>query len=282
MPDLLLMTKVRLPIMRRNLVPRKKVLKQLDEGIQDGHLLTLVSAPAGYGKTTTVRMWVEGAGYPVAWLTLEKSDNDLKQFLTYFLTALGQAKDELGHAALELVENAQEVDLKRVLEGRVTQMYTDLMPEYTSVKLDWYETARFNLALALGCILVFLSMIAVATIRLIRSRHSGNRKPAPRGAREANGVILGICILNLLFLVGAALWGNPISELQGLSLMAKIVLGLGVLSAVLTVGAPVYALLAWKHSYWGIAARVYYTLVTVAAVAFLWFLNYWSLLGWRF
>ena len=54
------------------------------------------------------------------------------------------------------------------------------------------------------------------------------------------------------------------------------------MSAVLTVGALVYTVLAWKNSYWGIAARAYYTLVTVAAVAFVWFLNYWNLLGWRF
>ncbi len=66
MPDPLLVSKVSLPIMRASLVPRKKVLTRLSEGVQDGHLLTLVSAPAGYGKTTTVRMWVEEAGYPVA------------------------------------------------------------------------------------------------------------------------------------------------------------------------------------------------------------------------
>jgi LuxR family maltose regulon positive regulatory protein len=115
MPDPLLVTKVSLPIMRHLFVPRNKILRQLSEGVQDGHLLTLVSAPAGYGKTSTVRMWVEEAGYPVAWVTLEKSDNNLKQFLKYFLTALGQAEDDLGHAALEVVENTQEVDLERVL-----------------------------------------------------------------------------------------------------------------------------------------------------------------------
>jgi len=40
--------------------------------------------------------------------------------------------------------------------------------------------------------------------------------------------------------------------------------------------------LAWKDSYWGIVGRVYYTLVTLAAVGFVWFLNNWNLLGWRF
>ena len=47
-----------------------------------------------------------------------------------------------------------------------------------------------------------------------------------------------------------------------------------VLSAVLTVGALLYRVLAWKNSYWALAARVHYTLVAVVAVAFVWFLNY--------
>lgn len=115
MPHGLLATKISLPMLRRTLVPRKKVLKRLREGIEDGHLLTLVAAPAGYGKTTTLRMWVEDAGWPVAWVTLERSDNDLRQFLTYVLSALQQAEDHLGQAALEVVENIREVDLPQVL-----------------------------------------------------------------------------------------------------------------------------------------------------------------------
>ena len=69
---------------------------------------------------------------------------------------------------------------------------------------------------------------------------------------------------------------------MGVSLNFQIVLGLGVLSAVLTAVALVYIVLAWKNGYWGFAGRAYYTLVTVAAVAFVWFLNYWNLLGWQF
>jgi hypothetical protein len=167
--------------------------------------------------------------------------------------------------------------------GHITQMYTDLMPQYANVKLDWYETASFHMALALGCVLLFLSMIPVALMRAIRNRRlSGDQKPGPRGARVAYWIIGAICILNLLFLIGTALWGNPPTELGSISLMAKIVLGLGVLAAVLTFGALVYTALAWMNRYWGVAFRVYYTLVTVAAVAFVWFLNYWNLLGWRY
>jgi hypothetical protein len=68
----------------------------------------------------------------------------------------------------------------------------------------------------------------------------------------------------------------------GVSMASQFVLGLGVLAAVLTIGALASTVMAWKNSYWGIASRAYYTLVTFAAVAFVWFLNYWNLLGWRY
>ena len=167
-------------------------------------------------------------------------------------------------------------------QGRITHMFTDFTPMFAFERLKWYGTPGFNRALALGCVLMFLSMIPVILIRFIRNRRpSGDRKPASRGARAAYWIIVGISVLNLLFVIGTVLWG-PTNPLFGVSIIYKIVLGAGVLGAVLTVGALVYSVLAWKNSYWGIAARVHYTLVTVAAVAFVWFLNYWNLLGWRF
>ncbi|HEY3474108.1 MAG TPA: serine hydrolase domain-containing protein [Anaerolineales bacterium] len=169
--------------------------------------------------------------------------------------------------------------------GRITYLFTDLMPQYAAVKLDWYETPGFNMALALGCVLVFLSMVPVAAIRFIWNRRlGGDGRATSHGNRTAGWIIVGICLLNLLFLVGVALKFPPVqpSELHSLSLITEITLGLGVLSAVLTVGALVYTVLAWKNSYWSIAGRAYYTLVTIAAVAFVWFLDYWNWLGWRY
>ena len=169
--------------------------------------------------------------------------------------------------------------------GRITYLFADVQPQNAFVKLNWYETPSFNMALALGCVLVFLSMVPVAVIRFMRNRRSGGaRGPVSRGARVAGWIILGISLLNLLFLAGIALWFRPLrpSELHGLPVIVESVLGLGVLAAVLTAGAVVATVLAWKKSYWGIAGRAYYTLVTIAAVAFVWFLNYWNWLGWRF
>ena len=160
-------------------------------------------------------------------------------------------------------------------QGRITHMFADYTPMFAFEKLKWYGTPAFNLALALGCVLMFVSMIPVILIRFIRDRRpSGERKPASRSARVAYWIIVGISVLNLLFVVGTVKWGNQPNVLSGTSMIYRIVLGLGVLSAVLTVGALIYSVLAWKNSYWGIAASVHYTLVTVAALAFVWFLNY--------
>jgi CubicO group peptidase (beta-lactamase class C family) len=166
-------------------------------------------------------------------------------------------------------------------QGRITHLFSDFTPMFAFEKSKWYETLSFNMPLLLVSLLIFLSMLPVALIRGIRNRRMGEDQNSPlRGARVAYRLIVGISILNLLFVVGTLIWGQELW--YGIPLMYKVVLGLGVLSAVLTAGALVYALLAWKDSYWGVAFRVYYTLATVAAVAFVWFLNYWNLLGWRY
>jgi LuxR family maltose regulon positive regulatory protein len=78
--DPLLATKVTLPLLRHPFVPRRELLKRLRAGLEENHLLTLISALAGYGKTTALRLWLQELNRPVAWVRLEKSDNDLPQF----------------------------------------------------------------------------------------------------------------------------------------------------------------------------------------------------------
>jgi CubicO group peptidase (beta-lactamase class C family) len=171
-------------------------------------------------------------------------------------------------------------------QGQITYMYTDLMPQFAFEKLYWYETLAFELMLVIGCILIFLFTIPVILIHIIRDRRwSGNGKHTPPHiAYVAFWIILAVCVLNLLFLVGfvGSAMGVMKNMLLGPPLILKIVLGLGVVSALLTAGSLVYTVLAWKNCYWGTTTRLYYTMVTVAAAAFIWLLNYWNLLGWRF
>jgi LuxR family maltose regulon positive regulatory protein len=82
----LLTTKLNTPPLRANLVPRPRLLRKLDEGLRAGRRLTLVSAPAGYGKTTLVTEWLQGletgdTERAVTWLSLDEDDSDPARFL---------------------------------------------------------------------------------------------------------------------------------------------------------------------------------------------------------
>ena len=97
----LLATKLFAPHLRPRLVQRPHLHAQLAACLT--HPLTLVSAPAGFGKTTLVSMWVRTLAQPVGWLALDEDDNDLRRFLTYFAGALQQIDPGLGQSVQELL-----------------------------------------------------------------------------------------------------------------------------------------------------------------------------------
>lgn len=166
-------------------------------------------------------------------------------------------------------------------DGRIVYLFTDMTPMMSFEKVAWYETLGFNLPLLMISLLLFLSILPVTLIRfLLNRRRVADQNPFPPRVRAASRLIVWISVLNLLFIAGNVMWGEQI--VFGIPFAYKVTLGLGVLSALLTVGALGYTALAWKDGYWGVAFRVYYTLVTVAAVAFVWFLNQWNLLGWQY
>ena len=84
----ILRTKLYVPPIRPELVSRPRLIERLNGGLSASRKLTLVSAPAGFGKTTLVSEWAAGCGRRTAWLSLDEGDSDLTRFLTYFITAL--------------------------------------------------------------------------------------------------------------------------------------------------------------------------------------------------
>lgn len=99
--NLIVATKLHIPRPRAALVPRPRLVRRLSEGLR--HVLTLVTAPAGYGKTTLLGEWAKTLDMPVAWVSLDRGDNDLLRFWTHTLAALQQACPSLHEqAALRL------------------------------------------------------------------------------------------------------------------------------------------------------------------------------------
>ena len=96
----LVKTKLYRPLVRPELVSRPHLLKLLKEGFKGK--LTLVSAPAGYGKTTLIAACVAECGMPAAWLSLDKNDNQPGRFLSYLIAALQAADVKIGSGAAQL------------------------------------------------------------------------------------------------------------------------------------------------------------------------------------
>lgn len=103
----LLRTKLYAPPPRPDRVRRPRLLNLLRAGQAGGHRLTLVSAPAGYGKTTLITDWLSESSIPFAWLSLDTGDNDPTRFAAYLLAALESVGGEVGKAAADLAATHQ-------------------------------------------------------------------------------------------------------------------------------------------------------------------------------
>ena len=147
MPETLLRTKLFVPPLRPNLVPRPHLIKQLNLGIRLGHKLTLISAPAGFGKTTLVSAWVgnlrlEGAkesqiANRIAWLSLDEGDNDPARFLTYFAAALNQVEGietTIGGRAQGMLQSPQLPSTEAVLTSLINEIVA--IPDRIILVLD--------------------------------------------------------------------------------------------------------------------------------------------------
>jgi LuxR family transcriptional regulator, maltose regulon positive regulatory protein len=102
-----LQTKIQLPALRPKLVDRERLTEQLDKGLGSGARLTLVSAPAGFGKTTLVSSWLAESVNPVVWLALDETDNDPTQFLSYLVAALQHIDSSLGQGLAQVLQSPQ-------------------------------------------------------------------------------------------------------------------------------------------------------------------------------
>jgi len=116
-PSATLATRVRRPHLRRDLVSRPRLLERLDEGA--GHDLTLVSAPAGYGKTTLLAEWAASTGRPVAWLALAEADADPAVLRAEAAASLGRTAS---HESAALVLDGYERVAGTAAEGAITEL----------------------------------------------------------------------------------------------------------------------------------------------------------------
>jgi LuxR family maltose regulon positive regulatory protein len=124
MPEPLLYTKLYIPPPRPEIVLRSRLVDRLEEGLERGGRLTLISAPAGFGKTTLVSEWTAVCGRPVVWLSLDEGDNDPLRFLAYLITALQAIKPGLGEGLLAALQSPQPPQAEVILTTLLNEITT--------------------------------------------------------------------------------------------------------------------------------------------------------------
>ena len=123
MPQALVTTKLHAPRTRPNLVSRPRLGEAL--GASKGRAVTLVSAPAGFGKTTLLAEWLEThaiGGRSVAWLSLDESDNDPARFFTYLIGALRIVEEGIGEGVLGSLRSPQPPSVEAVVGTLINEL----------------------------------------------------------------------------------------------------------------------------------------------------------------
>src|SRR5712692_7120014 len=118
----ILATKLYIPPPRPKVVLRPRLIERLNEGLH--RKLTLISAPAGFGKTTLVSEWVAGCERPVAWLSLDEGDNDPTRFLVYLVAALQTIAANIGAGVLGVLQSPQPPPTESILTALLNEIAT--------------------------------------------------------------------------------------------------------------------------------------------------------------
>ena len=122
----ILRTKLFIPQTRANLVPRQRLVERLNSGLEKK--LTLISAPAGFGKTTLLSEWIPKSPRRVTWLSLDEGDNDPAQFWIYLIASLQGLHPDIGTNAFALIQSHQAPPIKSILTELINELnaFSDL------------------------------------------------------------------------------------------------------------------------------------------------------------
>jgi len=135
MSTAILATKLYVPPPRSKVVFRPRLIEWLNEGLE--RRLTLISAPAGFGKTTLVSEWIASCGRPVTWLSLDEGDNDPTRFLTYLVAALQTIAPKIGTGVLAILQSPQPSPTESILTTLLNEIAT--IPDNFVLVLDDYH-----------------------------------------------------------------------------------------------------------------------------------------------
>jgi len=211
----LLTTKLYIPPSRPDLVHRSRLVELLNHGLH--RKLTLISAPAGFGKTTLISEWVNQANMPVAWLSLDEGDNDPTRFLSYFASALNTIDRDIGETALSMLSSPQPPSKESVLTAIINGI-ASFNHHFLLVLDDYHVIESQAIHDALGFLLDHLP----TQMHLVITSRSDPLLPIPR--LRAKGQLAELRADNLRFTTLEAT--KFLNQVMGLALSEDQVLSL--------------------------------------------------------
>ena len=119
------------------MIPRPRLIEQLNDGLAKGCKLTLISAPAGFGKSTLVSEWIAACEQPVAWLSLDERDNDPASFISYLVAALQTLHAGIGAGMMAALQSSQLLQFETILTSLLNEISS--LPEEFLLVLDDYH-----------------------------------------------------------------------------------------------------------------------------------------------
>ncbi|MGD8603455.1 MAG: LuxR C-terminal-related transcriptional regulator [Anaerolineales bacterium] len=176
----ILTTKIQIPPLAPNFLPRKRLYEALDIALQPIKRLTLISAPAGYGKTSLVSAWIQDRAHPAAWISLDEQDNDPVRFGQYLLATLQAAFPDLepspvDRGQLSLGEYQENVLIPLLNQlGQSARTSLIVLDDYHLIKDPSIEqTVEFLLENLPAAVHVFLLTRADPALPIARLRGRG-------------------------------------------------------------------------------------------------------------
>jgi LuxR family maltose regulon positive regulatory protein len=118
--DKLLQTKLFVPQTGGKIISRQRLVDLINSGME--HKLTLISAPAGFGKTTLLSEWAAACDFPVGWISLDSNDNDVSRFLTYLLAALNNIHPGIEEVGAHSFQSPQAPQVEEILTALLNEM----------------------------------------------------------------------------------------------------------------------------------------------------------------
>jgi hypothetical protein len=175
----------------------------------------------------------------------------------------------------------ERIAFRQDAQGHVTHLFARGHTPGAFDRAAWYQNPAFHQILLGICLVTFLTVIVGWPLAALIRRLRGSPAQVAPAVRQARRLAFGVSMLNLMFLVLVMTLTSTLSLQFGVPTGLKLLFVVPLLTSAMTILLPIVGARASAVSRSALA-RGHYVLVTLAALAFVWFLNYWNLLGFRF